>query len=332
MMEALAPSKRIILTICCARKPARSPYTSGFDARLHRPLRVSSVSSRDRLAEVRHLGWLLFAVALFAGGGHAQPPKFEVAAIKPSTLLPREYPGGPHYVLTPSRVDLQAVSLKVLITVAYGVEAFQVSAPEWALLTRFDILAKPPQGAAKDQLPGMIRNLLEERFHAKVHQEMRETAVYALVVAKDGPKLNDADPNAPGPDQQRPPKKGLVAITHTENGVITVSASSGKTLLETDCASMLDLARYLRNYFDLPLVDRTGLTGLYQFSFEVAPPGLIGGRRGALADAFPADAASDPGGVSIFASIQKLGLRIEKRKAPLEHIVVDAIDKSPTSN
>jgi uncharacterized protein (TIGR03435 family) len=104
---------------------------------------------------------------------------------------------------------------------------------------------------------------------------------------------------------------------------------------ESKKVEIAEFARFLGRYTDAPVLDMTGLKGYYEVALEVPQMSArLAGRRGAMerpADA-PLPEATDPSGVNIFASIQKLGLKLEKRKAPLEHLIVEHIEKSPTEN
>jgi uncharacterized protein (TIGR03435 family) len=97
---------------------------------------------------------------------------------------------------------------------------------------------------------------------------------------------------------------------------------NGVMVYEAQKISMPDLARMLKAYFDEPVIDRTELEGTYQVAMNV-PHGPNPPR---------APVASEPSGVSIFASVEKLGLRLEKTKAPMEYIFVEHLEKSPTEN
>jgi len=253
---------------------------------------------------------------LFACAAMAQPgPRFEVASIKPSGD-PRNYfvdNTTPRAFMTGARFDIQLASLMALVTTAYRVEPFQVSGPSWMAETRFDIVAKPPQGAKDDQIPEMLRALLIERFHLAVRTESKDEAVYAL----SGSNLKEA----PAKDRNG---SHVLTVMRTDNGVQTISELNGHIRFDADRATMLDLTRLLRSYVDSPVVDETGLKGTYEVTLELPATTL---RRAA-----PTDTASEPAGISIFASVQKLGLKLEKRKAPLPRLVIEHIDKSPTEN
>jgi len=225
---------------------------------------------------------------------------------------------------------------------------------------RFDVLAKLPEGASRDQVPEMLQALLAERFKLTVHRESKEHAVYALVVGKNGAKLKESSPDADAPagggapiatddvnPQVRVSGRGentQVSISGGQIGTAHMSVGPDGTMhLEAAKMTMAALADTLSRLVDRPVVDLTELKGSYQVAldlsmedlrnaarnFGVMAPGLGGGRGAARP---PADAASDPGGVSIFAAVQQLGLKLEPRKAPLDLIVIDHLEKAPTEN
>jgi len=133
----------------------------------------------------------------------SDPPRlaFEVASIKPSEDLNSLIAAGkiPRFMprIDDSQVDLSFISLEQLIVMAYEVKPYQVSGPDWIKTTRFDISAKLPDGGKKDQVPAMLRALLEERFKLAIHRETRDHPVYALIVGKDGSKLTPSPPDTP---------------------------------------------------------------------------------------------------------------------------------------
>lgn len=183
----------------------------------------------------------------------------------------------------------------------------------------------------------MLQALLAERFKPVVRREPKEQRVYALVVDKDGPKLKESAPGAVPSDKPFPNGAGdrkLVMVIGDPDGLQTVSRLKSATVFEADTVTLPGLARGLRRYVDLPVIDMTGLKGTYQVAMNVPERGVgrrIGARGGADSGR-PTDDVSDPGGVSIFASVQKLGLQLEKRKAPIEHIVVEHLERAPTEN
>jgi uncharacterized protein (TIGR03435 family) len=275
----------------------------------------------------------------------ATRPTFEVASIKASTMTPSEALNAGRNVgikVDGARLDIGLGSLTFLIATAYRLEVTRISGPDWMAGQRFDIQAKIPEGANKEQVPEMLQALLAERFKLAAHREQKEQQVYALVVDKAGPKLQESVGDAGTSGKPFPhgnDGRKLLTVIHGPDGPETVSLLNGATIFEAEKISLPELALFLRRYADLPVIDMTGLKGTYQVAMNI-PDRTIGGRFGgrgpngaATGDASrPADLASDPGGVSIFASVKKAGLNLEKRKAPLDYLIVDHVEKVPTEN
>jgi uncharacterized protein (TIGR03435 family) len=275
---------------------------------------------------------------LLAIGAAFAQPKFEVASIKPS-LRPAEAMAAGRNVgarIDGAQVDIGVASLALLIKMAYRVEMYQISGPDWMATERFDILAKIPDGATKEQVPEMLQALLADRFKLVVRRESKEEPVFALLVDQGGPKLKESPPGAGSSDKPFPNGRGdriPVYVLHTPDGVRTYSLSKGVMIYEAEKITLPELALVLMPYFDIPVIDMTGLKGWYQVAMDV-PGGpnaaRIGARRGDVGP--PSGEASVPSGVSTLASVQKLGLRLEKRKALVERIVVEHLEKAPTEN
>jgi uncharacterized protein (TIGR03435 family) len=269
------------------------------------------------------------------------------------------------------RVDIGFFSLRELIPLAYDVKPFQLVGPDWLSAQRFDILAKMPDGATKEQVPAMLRALLEERFKLVAHRESREQPVYSLEVAKGGVKFKEVPaesvpPAPPGKadvvlgngDQQirinrAGPAQGgtqIISTSNPETGAtrITVGAA-GQMHMEMERMTMATLAQTLTPMLDRPVVDHTELKGAFTIAIDLSMQDMMQAARSAgigAAGALPmpggpagpvgldgaGNQASDPSGGSIFMSVQKLGLRLEKQKAPVETIVVDSVEKNPTEN
>lgn len=296
------------------------------------------------------------------------PVEFEVASIKPSGDLAASFAAGkmPHMgmKIDNSQVDIGAFTLTQLISAAYKVKAFQITGPDWMKTTRFDIIAKIPDGVSKDQVPEMLRALLEERFKLTVHRDNRELPAYGLMVGKNGTKLTPSPPDPPEdtsqpagkneavmdtPDGQVRVKStgrglnGTTEITGGRDGTVKMSMANGTMHLESSKMSMAALAERLTPFLDHPVVDMTEMKGTYVVSLDLSIEDMMaaarasgmgaaipGAREGASTDAVPV--ASDPAGSSIFSSVQKLGLRLERQKVPFELIVVDHLEKVPTEN
>ncbi|HXP86165.1 MAG TPA: TIGR03435 family protein [Bryobacteraceae bacterium] len=271
-----------------------------------------------------------------------------------------------------ARIDIGFMSLRDLIVTAYRVKPFQITGPDWITAQRFDIVATIPEGASKDKVPEMLQALLAERFGLKLHRESKEMPVYLLTVGKSGPKFKESPPDAdtpastaPEPDPAKPDgaivigagdqqirvNRGRGAGPSIEasggpNGKMNATVGpNGMMHMELQKVTMARLAEMLTPMLDRPVVDRTGLAGNFQIALDLAMQDMMQMARAAGAGlpipALPPPApglggqtptASDPAGGSIFASVQQLGLRLEKDKAPFENLVIDHLEKNPTDN
>jgi len=261
----------------------------------------------------------------------AHGPQFEVASIKPSGVPPTNRA----YTMNDTRLELGSIPLKSLIQIAYKVDAYRVSGPDWITTTRFDISAKLPEGATKDQVPEMLQVLLADRFGLVIHKEPKEQSVYALVVGKDGPKLKEGAADNTHPDMSFLNGRRILTKMNTEDGFWSISsAPGGPRIFDAARITMPELAHTLELYVDDPVLDMTGLKGSWQISALAVP---LEARAAAVrarnaAPAQPGVAPDPDGAITIFSSMQKLGLALEKRKAPVEQIVVDSANKVPTEN
>jgi uncharacterized protein (TIGR03435 family) len=242
--------------------------------------------------------WLILTLAIFAGSAmqraraqsNTSAPTFEVASVKPDTSGK-----GMSIAFTPGRLTARAVTLKILILNAYNVSGFQVQGgPGWIDSDHFDVDAKWTEGANPKQAPDMLQALLAERFQLKVHRETHEQAIYTLIVAKNGPQLT------PAKDDERPSIRGL-----------------GRGRMQFQKASMLTLAENLAGNLNRTVIDKTGLSGNFDFTLEWAAD---------LSQPDPEQRAS------IFTAVQEqLGLRLESDKGPVEMLIIDSVQK-PAEN
>jgi len=231
------------------------------------------------------------------------------------------------------------VSLKDCIRNAYRVKDFQVQGPDWLDSTRFDIVAKLPDGSSQDQIPEMLQALLAERFKLTLHRDTKEHAIYALVAGKGGPKLKPADasmapPPPPGVAPPPPDKTGGMP-----RGAIMMQIDPAGAHLKAPSATLANLADTISRFTERPVVDMTGIEGRYDFDLVFSPE-MTRNMRVMTAGGMPppgagdhaaSDAPAEPAG-SIFDSVQRYGLKLEPRKAPMEVIIVDHIEKTPTEN
>jgi uncharacterized protein (TIGR03435 family) len=141
----------------------------------------------------RRSGWIaLLLLALWtpphlAAQNGAQGPAFEVASVRPTS------PGGSSMTVTDTHVNIRSYGLMSLLRIAFGVELFQLSAPDWLDAAKFDIQAVIPSGATRAMVPQMMHRLLTDRFGLVTH-EQRAVPAYELVVAKGGIKMAAVEP------------------------------------------------------------------------------------------------------------------------------------------
>lgn len=275
-------------------------------------------------------------------GQQAPPrPQFEVASIKPFD------PSAQGQVLAGVHVDgaqirLAGLSLRDLLATAYRIKATMISGPDWTASQRFDISATLPPGAATAQLPEMLQALLADRFQVKFHKDKKDFPVYALLVDKGGLKMKEAPPDS-GADADQPKGTRNATTTAAGNGVNInfghgVSYSFANNRFEAHKLTMALFAGNLERFADRRIVDMTGLTGQYDFAFEVAPEDYRAMLMRSAVWAgvnLPPEAqrmldASSP--AALGDALQQVGLRLDARKAPLDVLIVDDALKTPTAN
>jgi uncharacterized protein (TIGR03435 family) len=273
----------------------------------------------------------MFALACLAAFGQSpQPLAFEAASLKPSTSTVRGSMRGGPGTSDPIQLTMTNVTLLAMIVRAYDLKAFQVVAPDWTSSRKYDVAAKVPLGSTKEQCNAMLQSLLAERFHLTLHRETKDLQGYELVVGKNGAKLALAKPvpdaaaesdAPPAIDANGFPKLTKPGITMME-GVRGKAVVSFLTAKAQPIASLADL---IGKEFRLPVADRTGLSGLYDFQLEYAPE-----RPGALpiADDTPLEGAAN----LMTAVQQQLGLKLNPAKVKVEMLIVDRADQIPTGN
>ena len=200
-----------------------------------------------------------------------------------------------------------------------------VGLPAWAETDRFDVQAKPEDQSRDvplEEMRSMVRGMLEDRFQLKAHREMRELPIYNLVVAKSEKlKLSQdqtpVDPAAPKTPSPSGPARGSFRNLGKPSPTALTLVLSGTAVRVDEFMGMLG------QYADRPLIDKTGLSGLYDFElqFDMAYPATNGPTR-----------ASEPGMSSLFTDLQdQLGLKLESAKVQLEVLVIDSVQR-PTEN
>jgi bla regulator protein blaR1 len=248
---------------------------------------------------------------------------FEVASIKPANP---DQQGGLIQFMPGGGLKLTNIPLRAMITFAYDVRDFQVSGGQgWVGNERFDVLARPDRAAVdgpddfakmnddqrktmRNQIAERLRALLADRFQLVVHKEIKEQPIYALVLAKNGPKLQETKE------------------TGTQQNMMTNRGRSQGHAIPVEM-----VAQMLSGITGRPVVNKTGLTAKYDFVLEWTPDIGPDARAQGFGDGINTPAPA-PGGPTIFTALQEqLGLRLDSQKGPVENIVIDRVEK-PSEN
>jgi uncharacterized protein (TIGR03435 family) len=306
---------------------------------------------------------IVLAAALAASCSFSQPTSFDTASVKVVDLTKPPtggISGGPGSS-DPGRIHFGRATMEQLLERAYGVASDQVSGPPWISdfmgKDFYEVTATLPPGTTKEQFQIMMQNLLAERFHLVIHREPRNYPGYELSIAKDGPKLKESAPDpavAADAAPQHPTfaKDGSIVLPRGPQALVTMSA--GKLKLKYQEQSLTTFVKNLGAMVSQTLgvdamelrtprarvIDKTGLSGKYDFTLECACAGCRGlsgmmGDLPKLREQTATAANPEPNGLpNIFVALEKqLGLNLEKtRDVPLDVIVVDRVDKVPTAN
>ncbi|MGP8260239.1 MAG: TIGR03435 family protein [Acidobacteriaceae bacterium] len=248
------------------------------------------------------LALTLLCSPLFAqsAAAPAAAPTFEVASVrmvKPLSQdeIRRGLGNVPWSTFPTNRFTGQRISLKMLISIAYGVDSKYIQGdPIWLESQEYSIEAKAEgdKELTYEEMQPLLQHLLQQRFHLVTHRGTKTTSGIALIIAKGGPKLT-------------PAKEGVTP--HAKSSPMGVQAYN------------MDIAHFV-TFLSLPaggpVIDKTGLSGRYDIKLSYAP-------------------ANDPDSTlpSIFTAVQEqLGLKLVRQKVPVETLVIDHVDKIPTEN
>ena len=230
-------------------------------------------------------------------GQPAARPQFEVASIRPSRAGANSSSG---IHTGHGRLDAQNVTLQRCIIGAYGVGPHQISGgPAWLDTERFDILAKADRPIDDDAaLMAMLQSLLADRFQLALHRETRRISAFVLETGSKGARLEKA--------------AGGEGSTNSSNSNTGIAIHARNTTLDS-------FARVLSRHTELPVINRTGMDGIYNIQLHWTPE--------------RARPPEDPSqSVSLFTAIQEqLGLRLRARKEPVEVLVINGAER-PSEN
>ncbi|HKV46782.1 MAG TPA: TIGR03435 family protein, partial [Candidatus Acidoferrales bacterium] len=246
----------------------------------------------------------------------APGPSFEVVSIKPAG-----YHRGYDIHMRGDLYSAVGVTAEFLIKYAYGITDDQLSGgPDWINSDKYAIDAKIPDSTAAEwhkkydakkqaeEMQSMMRSLLEDRFQLKIGHQTKELPVFALVIAKGGPKISPSkdDGSKSGSDGHN---EGYVEINHVTDEPISV---------------LIDILSRQSETAGRKIIDETGLTGKYTYALKWT-------RERPPSDSDPADLPVSSAPLLWDALQDQLGLQLKSTKAPVDTIVIEHIEK-PTSN
>jgi uncharacterized protein (TIGR03435 family) len=247
----------------------------------------------------------IFVQGLGLAQAASKPVEFEVASVRQVALAATagqtgqvRSTGRGSMDEAPDRITYRGVTLKAMLLKAYGVKTFQVSGPGWLDDERYDVSATIPEGATKEQVPEMLKNLLVERFRIVLHTEMKDEPVYVLSVGKGGSKL-----------------KAAVDDNPNNSSGSSFDRATGQMKLTFNAETMAKFADFLSYVMERSVTDKTALGGKFDFALQAESAGSF-----------------VPLPSSMFAAVREVGLQLEATKVPVQHIVIDQVQKAPTEN
>jgi len=263
-----------------------------------------------------------------------------------------------------TRATFNYESVTDLIAYAYKMQRYEIAGPEWMVTDRFDIEARLPDGATKDDVPTMLRALLEDRFKLTSHNEMQDQPVLGLVIGKGGSKLKESTEKLAAIDESEPLKPGESKMDTPDGPIRLIKNEDGSTTYEMGmrgtftlkydgesstmhmAASSITMKGFAMMLNTLgagqgrQIVDMTGVTGNYEAAADFSLMDLMASlsSQGINLPVRPrsgggSSEATDPeGGATVSAALNILGLKLEKSRAKVDRLVIDHVEKLPTEN
>ena len=240
--------------------------------------------------------------------------------------------GGPG-IDAPGYIYATKFSLSILIQRAFELKPYQYFYPSWMDEERYDIVAKIPEGTSKHQSNVMMQALLFERFELKTHHERRDLPVYILTSVKGGPRISPVTEGSDDAPQAQPSASARSGTRKTggdgfpdpdpevlRSGIVRMFlGTSAKIIVHKQ--PLERFTEVLSTTLQRPVIDRTGLAGLYSFDLRWSPDHAGSGD------------ADKPAGMTIFEAIQReLGLKLQASKANLDVFIVDSANKTPAED
>jgi uncharacterized protein (TIGR03435 family) len=273
----------------------------------------------------------------------AQAPEkleFEVASVRASAArvpgqrrVPATRTGGPG-TADPGRISYSNQPLSDILAAAFGVYWNHISGPDWIATDQYDIIAKVPEGTTKEQARQMLQNLLVDRFRLASHMQAKTVDGYQLILAPGGSKMkaHSDEPPPQNSSAEKDPFPPLAEGQHTARRM-----SPGHIYARFADTSVSELARFLGNSLSAatmvmvapgtsrgaapPILDKTGLTGSYDFTFDYTGSVFFG------KDYLPSILSAMESSLT-----KELGLKMVETKVPVSVLVIDRIDRAPAEN
>jgi len=285
--------------------------------------------------------------------------EFEVASVRASGPGPGgrgAAQGGPG-TSDPERLTYERVLFRRLLMDAYGVQPGQIKGPDWATADAagggavFDVSAKVPPGATKEQVATMLQNLLKERFQLALHHATVQVSGYALVAAKGGPKLKESA-GPVGESERNATTQGPVNLKAGKDGFPELfpglnmggTFKDGTVRIRFRDYPLSDLVQQFSFALATHVVDKTSLSGKYDFTLEFTPPengalvGILSQLPLAPGQTAPLNTnGPNPGQIDSVPTVssameKQLGLKLEATKIAIDSLVIDHVERTPAEN
>lgn len=270
--------------------------------------------------------------------------RFEVASVKADKAAERG--GGPPQFLAGGRFVARNIPLEMLIQIAYDIpfQSFGTprlsGGPDWIRSERFSVEAKAAAGAVPQGLDStererrmreMLKALLADRFKLAMHTDIREMPVYAIVVAKNGPKLERSPVTASDCERLEADLRPGPPLNRESLPCHRIVGGQGRGI-HAKAATVSDVAVFVANWTDKPVVDQTGLNGLYRLDTEgwvpMRPPQILPGTQQSAEQ----QAMADPSRPTLFMIFDRLGLKLEPSRAPIEMYTIEHVERPMMEN
>jgi uncharacterized protein (TIGR03435 family) len=245
----------------------------------------------------------------------AELPSFEVAEVKVNKAANSD---GSFKMLPGGQVAIRHASMKELIQGAWNLEDYAISGgPSWIDSEYYDVAAKSPPNSSMRDKELMLQRLLRERFRLAIHTEPKVMPVYAMVAAKGGLKIKESPAGV---------AEGGCRNTRT-TGVLRREC---KNTSLSGLASLLP--GWANGYIKIPVIDKTGLQGGFDFTLAWTGRGVLNGGN-ANGEKVNDDDGGGGNGLTVFEALEKqLGLKLESRKEAVTVTVIDRVERVPTDN